>query len=752
MPILFNKAAREFHLYNGRISYIFCIAKNNQPQHLYYGKAIPHVESFSHMNILRSTVLSPVPFSDDMDFSLSTVLHEYPSYGTGDYRTPAFQIQAADGSRVSDFQYKSHKVFEGKNKLTGLPHTSCDVGQGTTLELILADEELSCELVLYYSIFEDLSVIARSARFTNKSSQDLKILSALSMSTDFDESDFDFITLDGAWCRERHITRTRLRKGIQSVGSSRGASSPDHNPACFLAATNTDEYSGDCYAFSLLYSGNYTAFAEVDSYDGTRIGLGINPFEFQWNLGKGKSFETPEAITAFSDRGLNDLSSNLHDLVRKHIIRGIWKERVRPVLFNNWEATYFDFDEEKLLMLAWQARSVGIELFVLDDGWFGRRNDDTTSLGDWYCNLDKLPQGLGELSAKIKSMGLLFGLWIEPEMISQESKLMNSHNDWAIGVPNRSRSFGRSQYVLDMSNQEVVDYLFHAIAKVIEDGDLDYIKWDMNRSITEAFGAALKPEDQMSFFHRYILGTYELYERLSAAFPNVLFESCAAGGGRFDLGMMYYAPQGWTSDDTDPAERLKIQYGSSLIYPLSCMGSHVSASPNHQTGRETSMDFRFHTAMFGLLGYELDITKLAGAEIEKIKEHVGLYKTYRPVLQFGDFYRLKSPFDNEGDTAWMTVARDKSAAVCANYKVLAKPNPSLKRLKLAGLNEDSFYRLVGTDRIYSAKELMSRGIALEIEFSGVVPPESEQIKCTAGKDYGDFTSYLYFLQEEKVRE
>lgn len=750
MPISFNGSSKEFHLYNDKISYIFCISKNGHPQHLYYGKAIPHIQSFQHMNIMRSTVLSPVPFSDDMDFSLSTILHEYPSYGIGDYRTPAFQLQAKDGSRITDFKYRSHKLFAGKNGLAGLPHTYCEDKEATTLELTLEDDVLSCELRLYFTIFEELSVISRSARFTNLSSDSLKILSALSMSVDIDERDFDFITLDGAWCRERHITRTRLRNGIQSVSSSRGASSPNHNPVCFLARPDAFENRGDCYAFSILYSGNFLVFAEVDSYDNTRVGLGINPFEFQWNLGSGESFETPEAITAFSNSGVSDLSHNLHNLVRKHIVRGEWKERLRPVLINNWEATYFDFNEDKILELAKQAKNLGIELFVLDDGWFGNRNDDTTSLGDWYSNVEKLPQGLKGLSKKIKTLGLMFGIWIEPEMISENSDLMRKHNDWAVGAPGRPRSYGRNQFVIDMSNKDVVDYLFNVLSKIIEEGDIDYIKWDMNRNITEAFSATLPPYDQMSFFHRYILGVYELYERLRTSFPKVLFESCAAGGGRFDLGMMYYAPQGWTSDDTDPVERLKIQYGTSMIYPPACMGNHVSASPNHQTGRETNLEFRLNAAMFGLLGYELDISKLKHSEIEAIKEQVRLYKQYRSILQYGDFYRLKDPFINEGNTAWMTVSQDRSLAICAYYKVLAKPNPSLKRLKLEGLKENTFYRLAGTDNSYSSEELMNRGIPLKTEFSGYYPSAAYQGKCTTGQDHGDFTSHLYILEEVKA--
>jgi alpha-galactosidase len=667
MPISCNETAREFHLYNEKISYIFCIAKNGQPQHLYYGKAIPHTRSFGHMNVMRSTVLSPVPFADDMDFSLNTILHEYPSSGTGDYRMPAFQLQAGDGSRISDFRYKSHTVYAGKNRLNGLPHTYCGETQAATLELTLEDVVMHCVLTLFYTIFNDLPVIVRSAKFTNRSPDMLKILSALSMSVDLDERDFDWITLDGAWCRERHIARTKLRNGMQSVGSSRGASSANHNPACFLARPNTNEHQGECYAFSLLYSGNFIAFAETDSYDNTRVGLGINPFEFGWNLGGDESFETPEAITAFSDNGLNDLSISLHRMVRNHIVSGEWKLRPRPVLINNWEATYFGFDEEKLLRLAERAKDAGIELFVLDDGWFGKRADDTTSLGDWVCNLEKLPDGLKGLSAKIKAVGLMFGIWVEPEMVSEDSELFRNHPDWAVGVPGRKRSYGRNQFVLDMSNKAVVDYLFDALAAAFREGDVDYVKWDMNRNITEPYGSTLPPEGQTSFFHRYILGVYELYTRLRAAFPQVLFESCAAGGGRFDLGMTACAPQGWASDDTDPVERLKIQYGTSLLYPLNCMGSHVSASPNHQTGRNTSIDFRFHVAMFGLLGYELDITKLDALDFEAMKQQILLYKSYRSVLQFGNFYRLKNPFENGGDAAWMAVSQDQSVAACACY-------------------------------------------------------------------------------------
>jgi alpha-galactosidase len=747
MPILVNDVTREFHLTNDTVSYIFCIAKNSQPQHLYYGKAIPHRQSFQHMNRLCSKVLNPVPFRDDMSFSLNGILHEYPSYGTGDFRTPAFQIQSRDGSRVSDFIYTGHVIHATKTKAAGLPSVYYDDGQASTLELILTDCVLQCEIRLFYTMFSDLPVVARSASFFNRSQYPLKILSAMSICADFDESEFDMITLDGAWCRERHITTARLRNGVQSIGSNRGASSANHNPVCFLKRPNTDEHTGECYAFSLLYSGNFLLSAEVDSERRLRVGLGINPFEFQWNLAPGASFETPEAVTAFSGRGLNDLSGSLHDLIRKHIVRGEWKDCVRPVLINNWEATYFDFNEEKLLRLAECAKGVGVELFVLDDGWFGRRNDDTTSLGDWTFNPAKMPRGLAGLSEKIKAMGLLFGIWVEPEMVSEDSDLFRAHPEWAIGVPDRARSYGRNQYVLDMSNSAVTEHLFGALSFVFESGGVDYVKWDMNRNITEPYGASLPPEEQGAFFHRYILGVYGLYDRLIRAFPHILFESCAAGGGRFDLGMMAFAPQAWASDDTDPAERLKIQYGTSMLYPLSCMSNHVSASPNHQTGRETDISFRFHAALFGMMGYELDLNRLGEREIESIRMQIDFYKQYRKIVQFGRFIRLISPFESDGDAAWMVISEDGATVLMAYYKVLSRPNPPQSRVRLAGLPKCTFYQRLNDGGVFPAEELMNRGVDLAIEFTGAGKPENYAGIYTAGDDIGDFTSQLMVFRQ-----
>lgn len=747
MPIFVNEETLTFHLTNDSVSYIFCIAKNGQPQHLYYGKAIPHRRSFQHMGRLCSRVLNPVPFPDDMDFSLNAILHEYPSYGTGDFRTPAFQIQSEDGGRISDFVYIGHAVHADKKKIAGLPGVYYDTGEATTLELTLKDCVLQCEIRLFYTVFSALPVIARSAAFFNRSQSRLIIRSALSICADFDESDFDWVTLDGAWCRERHMTTSRLRSGVQSIGSSRGASSANHNPSCFLKRPNADEHAGECYAFSLLYSGNFLLFAEVDSDRRLRVGLGINPFEFEWNLDPGAYFATPEAVTAFSSRGLNDLSCSLHDLIRHHVARGEWRDRIRPVLINNWEATYFDFDEEKLLRLASRARDVGIELFVLDDGWFGNRNDDTTSLGDWTANPAKLPHGLGALSEKIKALGLLFGIWVEPEMVSEDSELFRAHPAWAVGVPGRARSCGRNQLVLDISNPAVTDYLFHALSDVFRIGNVDYVKWDMNRNITEAYGATLPPNEQGSFFHRYMLGVYALFERLTQAFPNILFESCAAGGGRFDPGMMAFAPQAWVSDDTDPAERLKIQYGTSMVYPLSCMANHVSASPNHQTGRESSIAFRYHTALFGMLGYELDLNRLDERESESVRMQINFFKQYRESIQFGRFLRLKSPFESDGDAAWMVISRDQMTVLLAYYKLHARPNPPQNRIRLAGLPEHAFYQRLDEGTVFSAEELMNRGVDLALEFTGVTKPADYTGICTVGNDFGDFTSQLIVFRQ-----
>lgn len=743
--IYFNPKTMEFHLQNDRISYILCVLANGHLGHLYFGKRLRNRQSFQHLVQLRSQSHTQYVFPNDYLFSLDVVRQEYPCYGSGDYREPAFELLQENGSRISDFVYKSHRIYTGKERLEGLPACYAEADEVHTLEITLEDALLQSSLTLSYSIYDQYDVICRSVRLENHGTQCLTINRMLSMSIDLYDSDFDMVHLDGAWARERHISSRPLTKGIQSISSARGASSADHNPFLVLKRRQTTESMGECYGFCLIYSGNFLAQVEVDRYDVARVGVGIHPFGFCWKLKPGESFQSPECVAVYSAGGLNGMSQNLHGLFNRRLVRGTWRERERPILLNNWEATYFKFDEEKLLGIAGKAKELGVELFVLDDGWFGKRNDATSSLGDWYSDRSKLPEGVEGLSRKIEALGLKFGLWIEPEMVNEDSNLYRAHPEWVVSVPGRRKSLGRSQYVLDYSNPEVVDAIFRMLETVFAGTRVSYIKWDMNRNITEAFGSSLPEERQGEFFHRYILGVYALYERLIARFPETLFESCASGGCRFDAGMLYYAPQCWASDDTDAVERIKIQYGTTLAYPVASMGAHISAVPNHQVSRNTSLQMRCNVAYFGAFGYELDPNALSQEEQQQIREQIAFYKKYRKLIQFGDFYRLKSPFENQGDAAWMVVSRDRKTAVVASYKVLATPNPPLKRLLLQGLNPSLEYGCTGRKETYFGDELMNLGFLTDLEYTGsTVRAATDRKNC--GIDRGDFTSQLFVLK------
>ncbi len=744
--IIYNESTREFHLQNSRISYILCLLENGQPGHLYFGKRLTHRDSFQHFIQMRTQSHTAYVYENDFLFSLDTIRQEYPSYGTTDFREPAFEILQENGSRICGFSYKSHTIFRGKKPLSGLPATYTEEGDdAVTLELVLEDPLLETDLVLSYTIYEDYDAVCRSVTFHNHGKQAFSLTRALSMSVDLYDSDFQMLQLDGAWSRERHITSRPLTKGIQSISSARGASSADHNPFMVLKRAHTTEFSGEAYGFSLIYSGNFLAQAEVNRYETARISMGINPFGFTWKLKPGEQFQTPEAVMVYSENGLNGMSQNFHNLFNNRLVRGVWRNQERPVLLNNWEATYFNFNEEKILDIAGKAKELGVELFVLDDGWFGKRDDSGSSLGDWYSDLRKLPEGVEGLSKKVAAMGMKFGLWFEPEMVNKVSRLYEEHPDWVIRTPDRHMSHGRNQYVLDFSNKAVVDYIFESMKNVLEHSEISYVKWDMNRNITEAYGSVLEPERQGEFFHRYILGVYDLYDRLTSGFPQILFESCASGGARFDAGMMYYAPQCWASDDTDGAERIKIQYGTSLAYPVSSIGAHVSAVPNHQVKRMTSLSFRAHVAYFGAFGYELDPNELTEDEQQEIREQIRFFKKYRKLIQFGDFYRLRDPFENHGDGAWMVVSKDKNTAVFSYYKVLAQPNPKLRKLVLTGLDPDKKYRCSRTGETYYGDELMNMGFLEDPQFTGT-SARKDGVRQDSGSDAGDFTSRLYVLE------
>ena len=719
MPIIYNEKTREFHLYNQEISYIIKILDNDQPGQLYYGKRLTHREDFSHLFEYAMRDMSPYAFEGNSTFSLENIKQEYPTFGCGDMRFPAYEIERENGSHVVEFVYKEHKIYNGKPKLEGLPATYVESDdEAQTLELVLEDTSINTRIVLLYTIYEAFPVIARSVRFECDSDEKITLLSAMSACVDLPDKDYEMIDLAGVWARERHVRRHKLDYGIQSIYSMRGCSSYQFNPFLALARENADEFQGQVYGFSLVYSGNFLAQTEVDNYDTARVLMGIHPNGFKWTLGKGESFQTPEMVMVYSEAGLNGMSQTFHKLYRTRLARGTWRDKVRPILINSWEAFYFDFDAPKLLGLADVAADLGMELFVLDDGWFGKRDDSTSSLGDWYPNEEKLKGTLKELAEKINAKGLKFGLWIEPEMTNKDSDLYRVHPDWLLAEQGKRICHSRTQYVLDFSKKEVREYIGDMLENLLAEVPVSYIKWDMNRTFSEVFSNGNDREYQGKVCHKYILGVYELYERLTSRFPHVLFESCASGGARFDPGMLYYAPQGWTSDDTDAIERLKIQYGTSMVYPVSCMGSHVSASPNHQTNRVTPLETRADVAYFGTFGYELDLLKLGEEDKAEIRRQIAFMKKKRDLIQKGTFYRLKSPFEGN-ETAWMIVSEDQKKALVGYYRVMQPVNVGFKRLKLKGLKEDICYKVSGYDYDCYGDELMQVGMILSDSASGV---------------------------------
>lgn len=737
MGIHYHHKTKVFHLCNEKISYIFMVLKNGQLGQLYYGKRLIDKEDFTYLLELRPRPMSACSYEGDLSFSMEHIRQEYPSYGHGDMRHPAYEVLDTNGSRISEFVYQSHTITKGKPKLKGLPATYCeDENEADTLQITLYDEVLQMELILSYTIFKEVSAIARNAKFIAHK-DGIILTNAMSMNVDLPDSDFEMMELTGAWSREREIRYRKLNHGVQSIYSMRGCSSNNYNPFLALKRENTTENSGEVYGFSFVYSGNFLASVEVDTYDVTRIRMGIHPDTFQWTLNKEESFQTPEVVMVYSDQGCNDMSQTYHTLYRTRLAKGYWRDKVRPILINNWEATYFDFDEEKILHISEKAKELGIELFVLDDGWFGKRNHDQAGLGDWYPNLDKLPNGIAGLSKKIESKGMKFGLWIEPEMVNKDSELYRKHPNWLLQTPNRTSCHGRNQFVLDFSRKEVVDYIYQMIYKILSESYISYIKWDMNRCMSEVYSNGCDAMHQGGVMHRYILGVYDLYDRLTNAFPQILFESCASGGARFDPGMLYYAPQCWTSDDTDAIERVKIQYGTSMVYPLSAMGSHVSAIPNHQLLRNTPLETRANVAYFGTFGYELDLNTLTKEEQEIVKNQIIFMKQYRELIQFGTFYRLQSPFEHNV-SAWMVVSKDKKDAIVGYYRTLQEVNVGYERIRLQGLNPSYSYHVSILDEDHYGDELMQYGLITSGSFSG------ENKEKYNGKN-GDYQSRIYLL-------
>ncbi len=689
---MISKKDRLFNLSTKHTTYLFAITETGHLEHLYYGRylsnpaiSIDALAEKRSINIGTGTAYD----SDHPTLFFTNLCLEYSTMGKGDYRESFIDLEYGRGMHTLDFIVKSYRILPGKPRtFSGLPESYGDKETCTTLEIILKETGLPLRLALTYTAFEDSDVITRRATLYNDSDKSVTIQNLSSAQLDLPVDNWNLITFNGSWSRERYMNKQPIQPGIYVNDSKTGVSSADHNPCIFL--TKDD---GETYGINLIYSGNHREVVETSPYGKVRVLTGINSATFSWDVPSQDRFQTPEAVLTYAPNGMNGASDNFHRFINNHIVRGSWKFRERPILINNWEATYFNFTEDKLLNLARESASMGIELFVLDDGWFGLRNDDTTSLGDWSVNPKKLPSGLENLSLEVHRLGMMFGLWVEPEMISTESQLFRKHKDWVIAIPGRTPSVGRNQYILDLTRHEVRDYLFKQLSEVWHLADVNYIKWDMNRVFSDLYSANPEIHNHGEFFHRYVLGLYQLLEKLTQAFPNVLFESCASGGNRFDLGMLCYMPQTWTSDNTDALSRMYIQEGTSCGYPLSTMGSHVSESPNHQTLRRSDLESRFNIAAFGVLGYELDITKLKKTQKDAVRSQIAFYKAHRALLQYGTFTRVKLANSNENQVVWAVASSDKSELLVLFAQKLNQANPASDKLRVEAVDLEAMYEV-----------------------------------------------------------
>ena len=694
--------------------------------HNYYGPVIGDVD-MSYLVCPMDRGFSGQPQEIvDRRFSLDTRLLEYSAYGTGDYRDYCLHAVYEDGSHVTDLRFVSYEVKEGKYALEGLPAMYQGKEKAETLEITLRDEYKNLEVVLYYGVFEDLDVITRACKIVNQSEEQVRLLRAYSMGLDFDNKDMDMLHFYGRHAMERKMERSPLQHGFQGVESRRGYSSHQQNPFVILCKQDANEEYGWCYGASFAYSGNFSIQAEVSQMDLTRLTVGIQDTQFEFHLEPGESFTAPEVILSFSENGLGQLSRNYHKAIRHNLCRGKYKTERRPVLINNWEATYFDFTPEKLVAIAKDAKELGIEMLVMDDGWFGKRDSDYSGLGDWFVNEKKLKGGLKNLVEEVNKAGMKFGIWFEPEMISEDSDLYRAHPDWALTVPGRSFTRARHQLVLDFSREDVRTYIFDRMCEILESANIEYVKWDANRHLTDVWSAKLPADRQGEVFHRYILGLYDFLEKLTQRFPNLLIEGCSGGGGRFDAGMMYYHPQIWCSDDTDAIERLDIQYGTSFGYPISTVGSHVSVCPNHQTGRSLSMKTRGIVAMAGTFGYELDITRLSQEEKDMVKIQVEEFKKYYSLIQQGDYYRLTDDGRKSPYVAWEFAAEDGTEALLnvVTLRVRAYAMPYTVRLK-----PEAVYEVEGTGEKYSGAALMNGGYLLPVIWDDYQSVQVHFVEC-----------------------
>ena len=727
MGIVYSKADRTFTIQTKNTTYQMQVDPYGFLLHLYYGKKTDG----SCMDYLltyydRGFSGNPFDAGDDRTYSMDALPQEYPSYGTGDYRSTALIVENADGSTACDLRYRSHHIFNGKYKIPGLPAVYADETESQTLEIVMEDAVTGVEVTLQYGVLPDYDVITRSEKIVYRGEGKICIRKAQSACLDFVQGKYDLLTFYGRHAMERNIQRQSVGHGSYRIGSRRGTSSHQYNPLMILADSDANEDYGNCYAMSFVYSGGFLGEAEKDQYGQTRMQLGLMEEQFSYCLKSGESIIAPEVIMSYSDRGLAVLSQNLHKCIRENVCRGKYKNEVRPVLVNSWEASYFDIDKNSIVNLAKNAAELGVEMLVMDDGWFGKRDDDNSGLGDWFTNENKIGCSLKELVEAVNNCGIKFGIWVEPEMVNEDSDLYRKHPDWAFAVPGKKPVRSRNQLVLDFSRKEVVDYIYDSITKVIESGNIEYIKWDMNRSIANVYSN--EDKYQGNVYYDYVLGLYDFLERLNKNYPDILIEGCSGGGGRFDAGMLYYTPQIWCSDNTDAIDRTKIQYGTSFGYPVSAVGAHVSAVPNHQTGRSVSIDTRGVVAMSGSFGYELDLGKVSEAEKNTIKEQIKTFKKEAELIYNGLYYRLSDPY-KDPVAAWEFVSKDGDDVLVNVVCLKMHGNMQPLYVRFKGLNENVTYKDVKTGKIYPAEALMNIGMPFMPELGEYQSWQVELKRC-----------------------
>lgn len=716
MAAVFWEEEKIFKLDTRNTTYVIAVVDDEQfLGHVYYGKKLKEVHLDGLLRIHENPFVPSRNNRDRVSF-LDSFPMEYPAHGLGDYRESCINIRTEKGNVGLALSYVSHKITEGKDGLEGLPASFGKAGECETLKILCEDKVTGLQVILQYGIFDEADVITRSVKVVNTGKEDLYLTKVYSACLDMDNKDFEAISLHGSWARERQIGTVPVSHGKYSVESIRGESSHQDHPFLALKTKNADQENGEVYAMHFVYSGNFKAQVQSDQFDQVRMTMGIHPEDFTWKLKEGESFQAPETVLVYSAQGLGQMTRIFHDFYRNHLIRSEYKNQKRPILINNWEATYFDFDTEKLIAIAKQASALGIEMLVMDDGWFGNRYDDNRALGDWFVNEEKLKGGLKYLVDEVNKLGMKFGIWFEPEMISPDSDLYRAHPDYAIAIPGREPSLCRNQYVLDLTRKEVRDYAYECVAKILRSANIEYVKWDMNRQLSD-IGSLELPADQMGeLYHRYVLAVYEMQERMMTEFPHLLLENCSGGGARFDPGMLYYSPQIWCSDDTDAIERLKIQEGTALIYPLSTMGAHVSDCPNHTVGRVTPFETRGYVALAGTFGYELDVTKIPESDREQIPAQVAMYHKYNDLVREGDYYRIASYAENHYFDCYGVVSKNKKEALYTYVQVLNRPNYHSRRIYLKGLAAEKYYAIEGEDGTWSGEQLMNAGLLVQNPF------------------------------------